>query len=83
MWTEHQQYSTENQTDVIQAFAEARNLESVRIYADEGKSGLVLEGRKSLKPSPTHYKVSSWSLGMAVLECSIRSSDKASPLEKS
>ncbi len=48
MSTDHQQYSTENQTDVIRAFAEARDLEIVRIYADDGKSGLVLQGRKSL-----------------------------------
>ena len=49
MSTEHQQYSTENQRDVIQAFAESRNLEIVRTYADEGKSGLRLEGRDSLQ----------------------------------
>ncbi|RKR45963.1 DNA invertase Pin-like site-specific DNA recombinase [Paraburkholderia sp. BL17N1] len=49
MSTEHQQYSTENQKDVIQAFAESRNLEIVRTYADEGKSGLRLEGRNSLQ----------------------------------
>ena len=49
MSTEHQQYSTENQQDVILAFAAARNLEIVKIYADEGKSGLRLEGRNQLK----------------------------------
>jgi DNA invertase Pin-like site-specific DNA recombinase len=49
MSTEHQQYSTENQRDVIFAFAAARNLEIVKIYADEGKSGLRLEGRDQLK----------------------------------
>lgn len=49
MSTEHQQYSTENQRDVIFAFAEARNLEIVKVYADEGKSGLRLEGRDQLK----------------------------------
>ncbi|PTR03805.1 DNA invertase Pin-like site-specific DNA recombinase [Paraburkholderia sp. GV068] len=49
MSTEHQQYSTENQKDVIRAFAEARNLDIVRVYADEGKSGLRLDGRDSLK----------------------------------
>ena len=49
MSTEHQQYSTENQKDVILAFAESRNLDVVRIYADEGKSGLRLDGRDSLK----------------------------------
>ncbi|WP_341772826.1 recombinase family protein [Burkholderia pseudomallei] len=49
MSTEHQQYSTENQKDVILAFAESRSLDIVRIYADEGKSGLRLDGRDSLK----------------------------------
>ena len=49
MSTEHQQYSTENQKDVILAFAETRNLDVVRVYADEGKSGLRLDGRDSLK----------------------------------
>ena len=49
MSTEHQQYSTENQKDVILAFAESRSLDIVRVYADEGKSGLRLNGRDSLK----------------------------------
>jgi DNA invertase Pin-like site-specific DNA recombinase len=49
MSTEHQQYSTENQRDVIVAFAASRNYEVVRTYADEGKSGLRLEGRNSLQ----------------------------------
>jgi DNA invertase Pin-like site-specific DNA recombinase len=49
MSTEHQQYSTENQQEVIRAFAATRNLEIVRTYADEGKSGLRLDGRDSLK----------------------------------
>lgn len=49
MSTEHQQYSTENQRDVILAFAASRNLDIVKIYADEGKSGLRLEGRTQLQ----------------------------------
>lgn len=49
MSTEHQQYSTENQLDVIRTFADSRGLEIVRVYADEGKSGLRLDGRDSLK----------------------------------
>ena len=49
MSTEHQQYSTENQRDVIWAFAESKNLEIVRTYADEGKSGLRLDGREALQ----------------------------------
>lgn len=49
MSTEHQQYSTENQADVIKEYAAARGYEIVRTYADEGKSGLRLEGRDQLK----------------------------------
>lgn len=49
MSTEHQQYSTENQKEAILVFAESRNLDVVCVYADEGKSGLRLEGRDSLK----------------------------------
>lgn len=49
MSTEHQQYSTENQSDVIRDYAVARGYEIVKTYADEGKSGLRLEGRESLK----------------------------------
>jgi len=49
MSTEHQQYSTENQADVIRAYAAARGYEIVQTYADHGKSGLRIEGRESLK----------------------------------
>ena len=49
MSTEHQQYSTENQADKIREYAARRNIEIVRTYADEGKSGLRLEGRDALK----------------------------------
>jgi DNA invertase Pin-like site-specific DNA recombinase len=49
MSTEHQQYSTENQSDVIREYASKHNMEIVRTYADEGKSGLRLDGRDSLK----------------------------------
>ncbi len=49
MSTEHQQYSTENQREVIRDYAARRNMDIVRTYADEGKSGLSLEGRDSLK----------------------------------
>ena len=47
--TEHQQYSTNNQADKIQEYAQRRNIEIVRTYADEGKSGLSLDGRASLQ----------------------------------
>jgi len=49
MSTEHQQYSTENQSDVVREYADARGYEIVRTYADEGKSGLRVEGRDALK----------------------------------
>lgn len=49
MSTEHQQYSTENQGDVIKEFAEKHGIDIVRTYADEGKSGLNLAGRSGLK----------------------------------
>ena len=49
MSTEHQQYSTENQAAAIRQYAEQRNIEIVRTYADEGRSGLRLDGRGGLK----------------------------------
>src|SRR5262245_10600242 len=49
MSTEHQQYSTANQADVIREYAQRRGFEIVRTYADEGKSGLSVAGRDSLR----------------------------------
>lgn len=49
MSTEHQKYSTDNQSDVIREFAAKHGMEIVRTYADEGKSGLNLEGRLALQ----------------------------------
>lgn len=49
MSTEHQQYSTHNQADKIQEYADRRGIEIVRTYADEGKSGLSIDGRASLQ----------------------------------
>lgn len=49
MSTEHQQYSTANQEDVIREYAAKRGFEIVQTYADEGKSGLNVAGRKSLQ----------------------------------
>src|SRR6202521_1353297 len=48
MSTEHQQYSTQNQVEVIRQFAARRGIEIVCTYEDAGKSGLTLEGRPSL-----------------------------------
>ncbi len=49
MSTEHQQYSTENQADVIAEYAEKRGMEIVRTFEDSGKSGLRIDGRDALK----------------------------------
>jgi len=49
MSTEHQQYSTENQSDKIREYAERRGIQIVRTYADAGKSGLRIDGRASLQ----------------------------------
>ena len=49
MSTEHQQYSTENQSDVIRDYAAKRGLEIVQTFADAGKSGLRIDGRAALK----------------------------------
>src|SRR5258707_3547942 len=48
MSTEHQQYSTSNQMDVIRDYAKRRGLEIVKEYSDEGKSGLNIQGRDAL-----------------------------------
>ncbi len=48
MSTEHQQYSTSNQMDVIREYAAKRGMEIVKTYSDEGKSGLNIEGRDQL-----------------------------------
>jgi DNA invertase Pin-like site-specific DNA recombinase len=49
MSTEHQKYSTENQAEAMRQYAARRGIEIVRTYADEGKSGLRLDGRNALK----------------------------------
>ena len=49
MSTEHQQYSTENQSDVLQEYASKRGMQIVRTFSDSGKSGLRIDGRDALK----------------------------------
>ncbi|MEJ2815021.1 recombinase family protein [Caulobacter sp. CCG-8] len=49
MSTDHQRYSTENQAAAIKAYADKHRMEIVRTYADEGKSGLTIEGRDQLR----------------------------------
>jgi len=49
MSTEHQQYSTDNQNEVIQRYADDHDMEIVRTYSDDAKSGLLVENRKGLQ----------------------------------
>jgi DNA invertase Pin-like site-specific DNA recombinase len=49
MSTDHQRYSTENQSDAIHEYARRRGIEIVRTYADHGKSGLSVAGRDALQ----------------------------------
>ena len=48
MSTEHQQYSTCNQLEAIKEYAQRRGLEIIKVYSDDGKSGLSIQGRDSL-----------------------------------
>jgi DNA invertase Pin-like site-specific DNA recombinase len=48
MSTEHQRYSTANQSDAIRQYAQRRGFEIVRTYADEGRSGLTFRRRGGL-----------------------------------
>lgn len=49
MSTEHQRYSTENQSDAIRQYADQRGIQIVRTYADAGRSGLNIDGRAGLQ----------------------------------
>lgn len=49
MSTDHQQYSTINQSDKIREYAEKNNIEIVRSYEDHGKSGLNISGRSGFQ----------------------------------
>lgn len=49
MSTEHQQYSIDNQIQFIQKYADDHNMNIVRIYDDEGKSGVSAIGRDNFK----------------------------------
>ena len=48
MSTEHQQYSTSNQMDIIKEFAVRSGMDIMETYSDEGKSGLNIKGRDAL-----------------------------------
>jgi DNA invertase Pin-like site-specific DNA recombinase len=49
MSTEHQQYSTENQSDAIEKYALAHGMSVTETFIDSGKSGLTLGGRDALR----------------------------------
>src|SRR5437764_1446286 len=49
MSTDRQEYSTDNQRDVLASYAARRGLTVVRTYADDGRSGISLDGRDALK----------------------------------
>jgi len=49
MSTEHQRYSTENQSEAIGRYAAQRGFEIVRTYVDAGRSGLKIDGRQGLQ----------------------------------
>jgi len=48
MSTEHQQYSPENQLEVIRQYAVSHTMEIVQEYSDHGRSGLNIAGREGL-----------------------------------
>jgi hypothetical protein len=48
MSTEHQQYSPENQLEIIRQYAAAHNMEIVQEYSDHGRSGQNIAGRDGL-----------------------------------
>jgi DNA invertase Pin-like site-specific DNA recombinase len=49
MSTEHQQYSTQNQSKTIGEYAERRGIEIIKTYSDDAKSGLIIGGRRALQ----------------------------------
>lgn len=49
MSTDHQRYSTENQSAAIHAYAMSHGMEIITTYKDEGKSGLDIGGRDALR----------------------------------
>src|ERR1700686_3232179 len=50
MSTEHQQYSPENQLEVICQYAASHTMEIVQEYSDHGRSGLNCQGRSKREP---------------------------------
>jgi len=48
MSTDHQQFSTENQADIIRDYAAKHGIDIVRTFEDSGKSGLTTQGRDAI-----------------------------------
>ena len=59
MSTEHQKYSTANQSAAIRDYASTHDIEIVRSYCDSGRSGLTLDGRPGLKQLLTDVQTGS------------------------
>jgi len=49
MSTEHQKYSIANQKEALELYAETHSIEIVKIYSDNGKSGINIGGRQGLQ----------------------------------
>ena len=49
MSTEHQRYSTDNQSLAISEYAAAHKMRIIKTYTDAGKSGLNIRGRPGLQ----------------------------------
>jgi DNA invertase Pin-like site-specific DNA recombinase len=49
MSTEHQQYSIQNQTDLIRTYADAHGFDILHTYSDAAKSGLLFKNRAGLR----------------------------------
>ena len=49
MSTDHQRYSIDSQVSAIAEYAHCHDMQVVRTYADEGRSGVTMRGRNGLK----------------------------------
>jgi DNA invertase Pin-like site-specific DNA recombinase len=49
MSTEHQQYSLENQSEAIAAYAALHGFQAIQTYSDSAKSGVILRNRPGLQ----------------------------------
>ncbi|MDR7145158.1 recombinase family protein [Rhizobium sp. BE258] len=68
MSTDMQSGSFDNQMDIITSYADQNGFELVRLYRDEGKSGLSLHGRTALKRLLEDAAVGSFK---AILVCDV------------